>query len=151
MEKFLLEEFLPYKLSILSQSVSKLFENEYRTRFGLSMNEWRTLVIIGTHAPISARDICSRTLFDKMTVSRATLALKDKKFIVSKPDKNDARITLHSATRLGQSIYDDIIPIAKTYEKKLIRHLSKTERKLFYTIVDQLIDVSRKMDGKHTE
>jgi DNA-binding MarR family transcriptional regulator len=151
MKEFLLEDFLPYKLSILSQSVSRLFENEYRTRFGLSMNEWRVLVIIGAHAPISAKNICTRTLFDKMTVSRTTLSLKAKKLVSSKSNEDDARITLHTLTPSGQNIYDEIIPIAKTYEKALIKQLSTTEHESFCAIIDQLINISNEMNGNHGE
>lgn len=139
MENFNLNEFLPYKLSILSQSVSQLFASEYATRFGLSMNQWRLLVIIGSHSPISAKDICQQTLFEKMTVSRGISTLKSRKLITTKVSKHDARINMHALTKQGQKIYDEIIPIAIRYENILLSKLTDSQKFAFEGILETLL------------
>jgi hypothetical protein len=45
-----LERFLPYRLSILSNTVSQSIAAEYQDRFELSMTEWRVMAVLGRFA-----------------------------------------------------------------------------------------------------
>ena len=42
-----LEEFLPYRLSVLSNTVSRGIAAAYVDRFGLSIREWRIIAVWG--------------------------------------------------------------------------------------------------------
>ena len=48
-QQFALETFLPYRLSLLSNTVSEGIATRYRTDHGLSMTEWRVLAILGRY------------------------------------------------------------------------------------------------------
>ena len=139
MQKFNLDNFLPYTLSIASQSVSSLIAKAYESKFGLTMSQWRVLVIIKNHGPIYASEICERTLLDKMVVSRSVKALKQRKLIAANQSKNDARKTNLTISKTGTQIYEDIIPIAKAYEKKLISSLSDSQYRSLIATLESLI------------
>ena len=47
---FLLDELLPYRLSVLSNRLSAAIAESYPRRYGLSIPEWRVIAVLA-HAP----------------------------------------------------------------------------------------------------
>lgn len=139
MTEFSLQKFLPYRLSILSQTVSGLIAQKYENRFNLTMHQWRCLVIIRSHEMVTAKDICEQTLLDKMTVSRAVRALVGRELIKLSPSPDDARRQIISLNRDGLRIYDEILPIAQEYETTLLSSLTYKEAKELDSTIQKLI------------
>jgi DNA-binding MarR family transcriptional regulator len=73
--ELILEDFLPYRLSILSNTVSRTIASAYNKRFKLSIPEWRVIAILSRFPGISAVEVAERTLMDKVAVSRAVSKL----------------------------------------------------------------------------
>ncbi|PHS37373.1 MAG: hypothetical protein COA91_10120 [Robiginitomaculum sp.] len=136
---FDLKDFLPYKLSILSQSVSGLIAQEYENKFGLNMNQWRTLVVINANQPVTARTISDLTLLDKMTISRTVRSLKARKLVQTATSGSDARRLMLSLTKSGTQIYDEVIPIAKNYETRLLAALTPQEQHELEVTMEKLL------------
>ena len=55
-DELILEDFLPYRLSILSNTVSTTIAHAYEKRFGLSIPEWRVIAILGRFPGLSVFD-----------------------------------------------------------------------------------------------
>jgi len=70
-----LDTFVPYRLSVLSNTVSQAIAREYEARFGLSVTEWRVLAVLGRYPGLSAVEVAERTAMDKVAVSRAVARL----------------------------------------------------------------------------
>ena len=70
-----LDRFLPYELSVLAATASRRLADEYETRFGLQMAEWRVMAVLGFFHPMSSNGIVERTSMDKAKVSRAVSRL----------------------------------------------------------------------------
>jgi DNA-binding MarR family transcriptional regulator len=70
-----LERFLPYRLSVLSNTVSQAIAATYERRFALSITEWRVMAVLGRYDGLSARAVAERTAMDKVAVSRALARL----------------------------------------------------------------------------
>ena len=66
-----LREFLPYRLSVLSNTISRRIAEIYDREFGLTIWQWRVMAVTGDTPGISATDIGQRTAMDKVAVSRA--------------------------------------------------------------------------------
>src|SRR3546814_14741843 len=66
-----LEAFLPYRLSVLANTLSRLVAQTYEHRYVLSVGEWRLLAVLARFGPLSANQVCARTAMDKVRVSRA--------------------------------------------------------------------------------
>src|SRR3954454_12826409 len=49
----ILEEFLPYRLSVLTSTVSRALARMYEQRFGLTVAEWRIMAILARFGPLS--------------------------------------------------------------------------------------------------
>ena len=92
--ELILENFLPYRLSILSNTVSSTIATAYNKRFGLSIPEWRVIAVLGRFPGLSAVEVAERTLMDKVAVSRAVTKLINADRI-NRPDRTIMRIALH--------------------------------------------------------
>src|SRR5690606_40703686 len=55
-----LETFLPYRLSVLSNTLSQAIAKVYDKRFDLSVTEWRAMAVLGNRPDISAREVAER-------------------------------------------------------------------------------------------
>ncbi len=56
-----LSEFLPYMLSVTSNAVSGRIAQEYRSRFGLKVPEWRVMAVLGDAGALTQRDLTALT------------------------------------------------------------------------------------------
>lgn len=122
-----LEDFLPYRLSVLSNTVSHGIARIYKERFGMSVAEWRALAVLGRFAPLSAGDVAVRTAMDKVQVSRAASKLIDNGLVVAAQDKTDRRRTLLQLSAKGKRVHDEIAPLAQAREAALVTALSPAE------------------------
>ncbi|MEE8059355.1 MAG: MarR family transcriptional regulator [Pseudomonadales bacterium] len=133
-----LERFLPYRLSILSNSVSETIAGTYRDKYALSITEWRIMAILGEYPDASADEVCRRTQIEKSLVSRAVTKLLHRKLIEKEIHEQDKRRSKLTLTELGSSVYDELVPISYTYEKRLMKCFKAEERKQFSKLIDRL-------------
>jgi len=70
-----LAHFLPYRLSVLTNTVSAALADAYSRRFGLSIPEWRVMAVLAGSPGLSAAEVAARTAMDKVAVSRAVARL----------------------------------------------------------------------------
>ncbi|MDH3737567.1 MAG: methyltransferase domain-containing protein [Alphaproteobacteria bacterium] len=127
--QLILEQFLPYRLSILSNTVSNTIAREYRELFGLSIPEWRVMAVLGRFSPLTASEVGDRTAMDKVTVSRAVGRLLAQKLVKRETDPNDRRRSILKLTARGVRTHQKIVPIARGRESELAAALTTTERR----------------------
>ena len=72
-----LDAFIPYRLSVTSNLVSETIASAYQALFGLSIPEWRLIAVIAEDEGATQQQVGRRTRMDKVTVSRATIALAE--------------------------------------------------------------------------
>jgi len=133
-----LETFLPYRLSVLSNTLSQAIAKVYDKRFGLSITEWRAMAVLGQRADLSAREVAERTAMDKVAVSRALARLLEKKLIERSTAAHDKRQSVLRLSDEGWKIYDQVAPLALEHEQRLLAHLSSEEREWLPKILDTL-------------
>ena len=121
-----LETYLPYRLSLASNAVSRLLSRAYEARFGVTLSEWRVLAVL-SFEPMPQVELANRTSLDKGAVSRAAHALIKRGFVVRAPDPIDGRSHTLNLTLAGQAMCDQITPAAEKYERALSRAFSAEE------------------------
>ena len=136
-----LAAFLPYRLSVLSNTISKRIADLYRAEFELSMPGWRVMAIIGETPGLNATDIVTRTVMDKVAVSRAVSGLIDKGFVRRDAAQDDGRRSLLSLTEKGQETYARIVPMAMAEEGAVTKALSNAEIAELNRLLGKLADV----------
>jgi DNA-binding MarR family transcriptional regulator len=143
---FALERFLPYRLSVLMNTVSRAFARRYGERFGLSIPEWRVMAVLGRFAPLSANEVAERTAMDKVRVSRAVAKLMKTGLVDRATDSGDRRRSALKLSRAGKRMHEAIIPMARQIEAALLARLSPEERAALDAIVSKLMERAAALD-----
>ena len=133
-----LENFLPYRLSILAQIVSESLHDLYAQPFGLSVTQWRVMAALGRFAPLTASDVGQRIVMDKVAVSRAVAGLMQRGLIERAADRTDRRRASLRLSARGRTMHARIVPLALTYEDRLYDVLSTEERRSFDALTERL-------------
>lgn len=135
-----LESFLPYRLSLLSNAISSAIAAVYGDKFAISMPEWRIMMILAEYPDVSADEVCRRTKIEKSVVSRAAARLLKRHFINRDIDEKDRRRSILRLSETGLSVYDEVMPIARDYEAKLLANLTAEEMETFNAMIDKLLE-----------
>jgi DNA-binding MarR family transcriptional regulator len=135
---FALEEFLPYRLSVVTNRASRLFARRYSEEFGLSIPEWRVLAVLGRFGRLSGTEIVERTAMDKVKVSRAVRQLLDRGLLAREEDAADRRVHRLAMTREGRQVHAGIVPLARGLEAELLAGLTVADRAALQAMLDRL-------------
>ncbi len=123
-----LDRFLPYRLSVLSNTVSSAIAGAYERRFGLTIPEWRVIAVLAAAANLSAAEVAQRTAMDKVAVSRAVTSLLRARRIERRISRADRRRSVLRLAAAGRRVYSQVVPFALAYERALLRPLAAVER-----------------------
>ena len=137
-DSFTLDDFLPYQLSVLSNTVSRAISRLYAERFQLSITEWRVIAILAQHPAISAREVAERAAMDKVAVSRAVANLIDADRVRRATAAEDRRRSILTLTDEGRRIHAEVVPAAKASEAALLSILEPEQREQLRDILTQL-------------
>jgi DNA-binding MarR family transcriptional regulator len=133
-----LERFLPYRLSVLSNTISQAIAREYARRFDLSVTEWRVIAVLGRYPGVSASEVAERTAMDKVAVSRAVNRLLESGRVTRDTHGDDRRRSVLDLTGKGKKVYAEVAPRALEYERRLIGSLDAQERQWLDRILAKL-------------
>ena len=137
-DALLLGDFLPYRLSVLSNRISRSIADGYEGRFQLTLPEWRVMAVLGEEPDLSAGQVADRTAMDKVAVSRAVNKLLETGRIERHFANEDRRRSVLALSDKGKEVYQDIVPIALGYEAKLLEQFSPDERQQLEALLTKL-------------
>lgn len=144
-DDLVLEHFFPYRLSVLSNRVSRAIAARYAEEFDLTIPEWRVMALLGRHQQMTAREIADATEMDKVAISRAVARLTEMRRVAATPDASDARRQWLKLTAQGARIYSEIAPVALECERRLLSALSVNEKAMLDGLLDRLLDGAKKL------
>lgn len=142
-ERLILERFLPYRLSILSNRISRAIAARYAKTFSLTIPEWRIIAVLGRRPGLTAKEVVEATEVDKVAVSRAVAKLVAAKRVAASIDEDDARRQVLTLTSQGEALHARIAPIALESERRLLATLDERERAQFEALVDRLLNAAK--------
>ena len=76
MAEFILDDFLPYQLAVLANRISDAFSERYRSKFGITVAEWRVVAHLSQAEKVSIREVYRQVEMDKSKASRAAARLE---------------------------------------------------------------------------
>lgn len=124
---FRLERFFPYLVRRYYRATSGTVSRIYKSRFGLSVHEWRTMAVLNDYEPLSAKEIVARSSMDKVNVSRAIASLKRDGRLERHVDPTDRRRALLRLTGQGKRVMRELVPLVLAAEQRLLHGLSEAE------------------------
>lgn len=143
----ILDDYLPYRLSVASNAVSRLIARAYEDRFGLTIPQWRLLCVLAEDGPAPQVAIVARTVMDKVTVSRAAQGLVKRRLIERAEHHADGRSHVLALTREGARLHGEIAPLALAYEAALIAGLAPAEVALLKRLLLRLQGAANALNG----
>jgi len=126
-DSFRLEDYMPYRLAVASASVSRLLARRLSEAHGISIAEWRVLIMVGRHGVLSPSVVGERTAMDKVKVSRAAASLVARGMLKQSQDPADGRGRLLRLTRKGMTVYKGSLPLVRGLEDELSGGMNRTE------------------------
>lgn len=135
---FRLSSFLPYRLAVLSERVSRRLAAEYGRTHGLSVAEWRVLAHLQHGGQVSVRDIRDCVDLDKPRVSRAVARLEAAGLVEKTAGADDGRLVAISLTPKGRAVLAEIIPEVSGVESRLLSALDPGEIEAFYAVMEKI-------------
>jgi DNA-binding MarR family transcriptional regulator len=134
-----LEDFLPYRLAVLSNTVSTTVAKAYDKRFDVSIPEWRVIAVLGRFPGLSAVEVAKRTLMDKVAVSRAVTKLIKNGRIDREFADADKRRSILNLSEEGKSLHDEIAQLALQFERDLLHGFSPEELESLNRLMERLL------------
>jgi DNA-binding MarR family transcriptional regulator len=145
-----LEEFLPYRLSVLSHTISTTIAKVYEKKFGVSIPEWRVIAILGRFPGLSAVEVADRTMLDKVAVSRAVSKLIKNGRIDRAFADADRRRSILNLSAAGQEVHNEIAPLALAFERELLEGISAADYEAFNIVVERLLTRARQLGARQS-
>lgn len=145
-----LDLFVPYRLSILANTVSRAFAHFYAERFDLTIPEWRVMAVLGLVGPeedMCANALAGRTGMDKVQVSRAVARMLQSGLMDRATDPNDRRRSVLRLSPKGQEVYAEIAPAALAYEDELLESFSTEEQVTLDRLITKLTRAARQLEA----
>lgn len=140
-----LQAFLPYRLAVVSDAVSRSLAAVYAQRFNLTRDEWRVLAALAGRDDIKGTELGSLTTLDKMQLSRALTRMERDGLLAREPDPADRRNLLVRLKPAGRALYRKIVPMAQAREAYLLESLDADERATLSAALDKLLQRARQL------
>ncbi|WP_412731060.1 MarR family winged helix-turn-helix transcriptional regulator [Dyella aluminiiresistens] len=134
-----LEHFVPYQLSIVSNTVSQGIADDYQQRYDLAVTEWRVMAVLARFEGLSAREVAERTAMDKVAVSRALARLVAAGRVHRQVHASDKRRSVLGLSAAGWRIHDEVAPMARQRERDLLARLEPEEQAWLKRILEKLM------------
>jgi DNA-binding MarR family transcriptional regulator len=134
-----LDKFIPYRLSVLSNTISMSIARAYAREFDLSIPEWRVIAVLARYTDLSAVEVAERTAMDKVAVSRAVQSLLKSRRLARSYNSEDRRRSVLRLSANGRSVYTRIAPLALDYEAKLLASLNSSDRRSLDRLIAALL------------
>jgi DNA-binding MarR family transcriptional regulator len=137
-----LDDFIPYRLSVTSNLVSDSIARAYESLFGLTIPEWRLVAVIAETGGITQQAIGAKTLMDKVTVSRAAIALVGRGLLARRDNPEDRRSHLLELTDAGRDLYAVVAPKALDLESRIFDAFDPQEVAQFVAMLRRIESVT---------
>jgi DNA-binding MarR family transcriptional regulator len=137
-----LDQFVSYRLSVLSSAWGAASARFYREGFGLALREWRVLAVLSRRDAepygTPASEIVRLTAVAKAGVSRALASLERRGLVARAWSESDGRRSQVALTAAGRALLRRLAPAAFARQAYLVGALTPAERRTFFALLEKL-------------
>jgi DNA-binding MarR family transcriptional regulator len=139
------ESLITFRVSVLSQLLSRLVDASVKEALGLTSRQWRVLVILNRLGPSSSGDVARMCSFDHSQVSRVAFELAEAGLVTQGSVAGDRRRQLLSLTPAATALLRDGIPASMARQERLRERLGEKDYEVFCRALDALTDEAQQM------
>ncbi len=147
MKRLVLDDFIPYRLSVTSNLVSDTIARTYESLYGLSIPQWRLITVLAESPGVTQQAIGLRTRMDKVTVSRAAIALVERGLLGRSANVDDRRSHLLELTDAGRDLYAVVAPKALELERRIFSQFRREEVATFTAMLHRIEAITLSLEG----
>lgn len=136
--KSFLDGFLLYHVSVVSHLTGRVLSRHLDREVGLSIPEWRVILIIGKIPDLSTDQVAARTTMDKTKVSRAIARLAALGYITREVSATDRRQNRLEITPKGVPVFERCLAVAEDVQAEVLRSLTASETKALFLILTKI-------------
>ena len=146
MKRLVLDDFIPYRLSVTSNLVSDTIARTYEALYGLSIPQWRLIAVTAEKSGVTQQAIGLQIRMDKVTVSRAAIALVERGLLRRIANADDRRSHLLELTDAGRALYAEVAPKALELERRLFSHFARAEVATFTAMLQRIETIALSLE-----
>jgi DNA-binding MarR family transcriptional regulator len=143
-----LTEMVTYRLSRLNAQLNAQAARILKETAGLSLAQWRVLVVLDTNGKVPPSEIVRSTAVDKGQLSRTLKGMTSEGLIASEASESDSRSHLLSMTAKGRELFETARPAMRERQLCLLESLGGEERDVLFTALDKIGAAARELEGR---
>ena len=114
--------------------------NYYRSKFGLGMTEWRTMLAIGTSDHRIVREVAEKADLDYAAASKSLRLLEQRGLVQMEQTSRRGRAALAKLSPDGLAVYRQLLDAGRRRQKRLLQGFSPDEVDLLWALLRRLED-----------
>lgn len=128
-----------FKLVRVVNLTARPFHERVGREHQLTLNEWRTMAVLGAQPGLTASQVADQTGLDKMAVSRALAGLKRHRRVQCREDPTDQRRSRLHLTAAGKALHATVSELGREREAALFAGVGADELARLGSTLDRLI------------
>ena len=133
-----LQDLVSYRLSRVQARLNAQATKILRANGGLTLVQWRVLVLLRAFGESTVGRIARESQFDKALISRTAQSLVRQGYVEMRLDASDQRQHLLRMTKAGAHIFDQAAPHMHARQETLMASLTDKQRRVLFTALDRL-------------
>lgn len=124
-----LDDHIAVRVARLTELLTRIATRAIEARWGLKNTDLRLLNVLDGAEPMAVSEISRRCHVDKAWVSRSLRALERRRLVIRCAHPRDTRLSLMGISARGQSLLDEVRPVALRDESVLLRGVDARQLK----------------------
>ena len=137
-----LQQLVSYRLSRVQAKLNAQATRILRANGGLTLVQWRVLVLLNTFGETTVGQLARESQFDKALISRTAQSLVRQGFVRMRADEKDHRQHLLKMTAAGARIFHQAEPHMQARQAALVASMSDAQMQVLFEALDRLEDVA---------
>lgn len=146
---FNFSNYLPYHLTFPVSVVSRVLGTTMESRFGIRSTQWRIMALLGSHGPVSTRELSKYLSSERSAISRATSDLIANGYVLRMIHPLDRRLLMLQFSASGKKLFQRMSTVALDYEAALLRQLSHEEIQVLERALKKLHEAALEYRAAH--
>ena len=139
-----IRQLLSYRLHRVANALSRSAAIRYRREFNVSLQEWRTIALLGADEPLTVNRLARLAGLDKAQMSRVATKLAEGGYVDREP--GPGRTTQLTLTRSGRSLYKGLIAAANDRNDAFLVTLTEQEQEVLDSALRKLSTLAKALE-----
>lgn len=141
-----LTSFVTFRLAHVQNRLNAQASKILRDAAGITLVEWRILILLKSMGGSSLTDLAETTTIDKGQLSRNINAMITKDLIHAQANPEDQRKQILHLTASALDLSDRLFPLMRQRQEHLLHKVEPNELEIFFKVLDQIDAAAEKKD-----